>query len=133
IKTDPEVRNIFTRMASSIGSSNAEGIRGTVKTHWNDNLALKKAEFVGTQDSAKRKQVAAAFQDMLKKRAAQDSILVSLRRSILALADLHHALATGQTHSAQECLSAISQELDHTLDLATRIGSKPGETANQSK
>jgi glucose-1-phosphate thymidylyltransferase len=61
------------------------------------------------------------FQGMLLKRAAQDSALVSLRRSLLALAELHHALALGQSWNAQKALQTVSEEAKRTAELRARF------------
>src|SRR5260221_1554003 len=116
-ETDAEAGRIFRTMADSVGPSQTKGIRGTVMSHWSQRLAEKKVAFGTAPDQAAKRQIAADFRDLLKRRDAQDLVLVSLRRSLLALADLHHALAQGQPWTAQSAAAAIDDEIKRTRDL----------------
>jgi hypothetical protein len=124
IGADPHIREVLLGMAGSIGGSTAEGVRGTVKTHWNMLLAEKKLDFLEAQDLAKRREVAAAFQSLLLKRAAEDSALLSLHDSLISLADLHHALATGEAWSARKTLDVLSDEMTRTTELKASFQQK---------
>jgi hypothetical protein len=114
---DPYVRKVFLEMAASIGDSSAEGVRGTVKTHWNTLLAQKKAEFLEAKNASERREIAASFQTMLKRRTAQDSILASLHQSLTTLADLHHALAKADAVSVHRFLDTLVGEMNRTTQL----------------
>jgi len=122
---DTNVVHIFRTMADSIGSSTAHGIRGTVHAHWNQLLDAQTTAFLGATDSNAKRQIASAFRDLLQRRDAQDLVLASLRRSLLELANLHHALAQGETWTAQAALSAIAGEIQRTRDLNDRFSNKP--------
>jgi hypothetical protein len=124
---DPHVRSLLLEMAASIGGSTAEGVRGTVKTHWNTLLAQQKQEFLEATSTSDKKTVAAAFLETLEKRAAQDMALISLRRALLALADLHHALVRGEAWTARKSMEALSQEMTRTEQISIRMreGTKP--------
>ncbi len=126
-QTDPEVANILRGMADAVGSSSAHGIRGTVHAHWNQQLADRKGAFLSAADLAAKRQVAADFRELLRRRSTQDLVLVSLRRSLLQLADVHHALAQGQNATAQSAAAAIDNELQETRDLNKRFQEQLGK------
>jgi len=119
--TDAEIGRILATMAGSVGNSRTNGIRGTVTSHWTQLLGEKKVAFRSQPDQAGRRQVAADFRKFLKRRSAQDLVLLSLRRSLLQLADLHHALARGERWSVQSAADAIADEIKRTRDLNGRF------------
>jgi hypothetical protein len=53
-------------------------------------------------------------------------VLLSLRRSLLHLADLHHALAQGDSLTARSAAAAIGNEVQHTRALYSRFTTTPG-------
>jgi len=122
--TDAEIARIFRTMADSVGASRTNGIRGTVTSHWTQRLAEKTGAFLSAPDQAAKRQIAADYRDVLQRRSAQDLVLLSLRRSLLQLADLHHALAQGERWTAQSAGAAIADEISRTRELAERFKEK---------
>jgi len=110
--TDAEIGRILRTMAGSVGTSRTNGIRGTVMSHWTQFLGEKKVAFRTQSDQSGKRQVAADFRKLMERRSAQDLVLLSLRRSLLELADLHHALAQGERLSAQSAAGAIADEIN---------------------
>jgi hypothetical protein len=123
VKADPEISRIFRNMADSIGATTTNGIRSTVHAHWDQRLADDKEAFLSADLDTKRK-IASDFRDLLQRRSTQDLALASLRRSLLQLADLHHAVAQGEAWTAQSAVSAIQSELQYTRDLNARFSEK---------
>lgn len=121
---DAEVGRILRSMADSIGTSQTNGVRGTVTSHWMQQLADQKGFFLSAGDVVAKRQVASDFLNLLERRAAQDLILLSLRRSLLQLANLHHALAVGEAWNAQSAAAAIAAEIQQTRDLNSRFKDK---------
>jgi hypothetical protein len=121
---DPDVARIFRSMADSVGTSQTNGIRGTVHAHWDEQLAAQKVAFLSASDPAAKRQLASDFRDLLQRRSAQDLVLLSLRSSLLQLADLHHALAQGETWTAQSAAAAIAAEIQETRDIDNRLKDK---------
>ncbi len=124
MQADPEVRRILQAMAEAVGASTAHGIRGTVQAHWDQQLAERKVAFLNAPDFAAKRLIASEFRDMLRRRSAQNLVLVSLRRSLLQLADVHHALSQGQNVTADLAATAIDTELQETRDLNNRFQEK---------
>ncbi len=120
-KTDAEVGRICRSLADSLGATQTNALRGTVNAHWTQRLAEQKAAFLTATNTADKRAVAAAFRKLLQNQTAQDLVLLSLRRSLLQLADLHHALAQGDRLSAQSAANAIANEVQHTRDLYDRF------------
>jgi len=120
-KADPAIAHIFRSMADSVGAATTNGIRGTVHAHWDQRLADDKAAFLSAPDLDTKRKIASEFRDLLQRRSNQDLALVSLRRSLLQLADLHHALAQGENWTAQSAVSAIQTEIQYTRDLNARF------------
>jgi len=123
-ETDGELGRILRGMADSLGASQTNGVRGTVTAHWAQRMAEKKVAFLGASDHAAKRQIASDFRDMLGRRAAQDLVLISLRRSMLHLASLHHALAQGESWTARSATAAIADEIQRTRNLSSRINDK---------
>ncbi|HXT40418.1 MAG TPA: hypothetical protein VN887_10380 [Candidatus Angelobacter sp.] len=124
VATDAEIGRIFRTMADSVGTSRTNEIRGTVTAHWTQFLAEKKVAFRNQPDLAGKRQIAADFLQLLERRVAQDLVLLSLRRSLLQLAELHHALAQGERWTAQSAAAAIADEIKRTRDLNDRFKDK---------
>jgi hypothetical protein len=57
------------------------------------------------------------FIDLLKKRDAQDELLAALRRSYLALAEAHTALAKGRATDLGSAIDIVAAELKRARDL----------------
>jgi hypothetical protein len=122
---DPEVGRILRGMADTVGASATNGIRGTVTSHWTQLLTRPKLQFLEqTNNIPARRQIATEFRDLLQRRTAQDLTLLSLRRSLLQLAELHHALAQGQSWTAQSAAAAIMAEIQQTRELNARFREK---------
>ena len=125
-KADADVGRICRSLADSIGATRTNGLRGTVNAQWVQRLANQKAEFLAKTDVTGKRAVAAAFRKALQDQAAQDLVLLSLRRSLLHLADLHHALALGDALTARSAAVAIGNEVQHTRALYSRLAATPG-------
>jgi len=120
--TDPTVREIFVRMADAIDASGQrQGIRGTVLAHWQQRKSELVASFVSTQDQAERRGLVVKYAALLTQQRTQDMVLVSLRRSFLALADAHHALANGRNVGVTEAISIVEQEVKDTKELFNKF------------
>jgi len=119
-QADPAVRQIFTNMAAAIGDSQNKALRGTVHAHWEQNKAKLKVAFLGTSPEDRRS-LAAQYATMLAGEITQDLALASLQHSFFALADAHHALATGRNASLAVAINTVEQEIQHTYDLSTRF------------
>jgi len=121
VQADPTVRQIFTNMAAAIGDSQNKALRGTVHAHWEQNKAKLKVAFLGTDKPKERRSLAAQYATMLAGEVTQDLALASLQHSFFALADAHHALATGRNASLAAAINTVEQEIQHTYDLSTRF------------
>ena len=119
-KADPTVQRIFTKMASAIGRTENEGIRGTVYSHWELIKGAKKVDFL-EGDASRRRTIAAQFSDAKSKQEAQDLVLASLEKSLLALADAHHALAQKSKFEVNASVAIVKQEAKNTNDLYTQM------------
>jgi hypothetical protein len=120
-RSDPTIRQILTTMAEAIGAARDSGLRGTVHAHWEQNKGKLKVAFVSTTKPEERHCLAAQYASLLASEVAQDQALASLQRSLLALADAHHALASGQNAGLATAIAAVEQEVQHTCDLANRF------------
>jgi hypothetical protein len=116
-ETDPHIRQAFVQMADAIGAGTDKNIRGTVRAHWVQLKAEKQAAFLSTSDAVQKRKVAVEFSELIQQQRTQDMTLASLRRSLLALADAHHALAEGQDLSVSAALAQIKAEIDDTKAL----------------
>jgi len=121
---DPHIGHICQTLADSIGTGPTNGLRGTVFQHWNDLLAEKKNDFLTAPDAAAKRKIAADFAALLQRRAAQDQVLISLQHSLLKLAELHHALANGQSWTIKNATAAIAAEAQRGSDLYNRFNAK---------
>jgi hypothetical protein len=124
VEVDPQMTRIFTGLAEAVGNTDKDGLRRTVLAHWDLRLAEKQAQFLNTSNLDVRKRITREFADLLDKRDAQDLALASLRRSFLALADAHHAVALGHYVSLCSAVAAVSDELKNTKELHDRFTAK---------
>jgi aminoglycoside phosphotransferase family enzyme len=123
--TDTEVGRICRSLGNSIGATRTNGLRGTVTAHWTQRLAEQKAEFLSKTNYTDKRALAATFRKLLQRQTSQDLVLLSLRRSLLHLAELHHALAQGDPLTAQSASAAIANEVQHSRDLYGRYTANP--------
>jgi len=120
--TDPTVREIFVRMADAIDPSGQRGgLRGTMLAHRQQRKAELVTSFVNTQDQAERRRLVVNYAALLTLQRAQDMALGSLRRSFLALADAHHALANGRNVGVIAAIGVVDQEVKDTKELFNRF------------
>jgi hypothetical protein len=119
-KADPAVQKIFLKMASIIGANGKSGIRGTVYTHWQLIKGAESVDFLEADATAKRS-TAAQFADALSKQRAQDSVLASLHKSLLALAEAHHALALDSKLEVTAAVAVVEQEAKNTKDIYDKM------------
>lgn len=123
--TDTNITRICTLFANEIGADRVSSpcLRKTLyKAVWAPRLAALTAPFLSANPEEKVT-ICKKYADLLARRDAQDQILAGLRRSILLLADAHHALAQGKPASIQADLTVISNEIDHTRALFNRFSS----------
>jgi hypothetical protein len=121
LQTDPVIRQILTNMAGAIGATQNSGLRGTVHAHWEQNKANLKVAFLSSAKPEDRRKLAAQYSRFLASQINQDLALESLRHSLIALADAHHALADGRNASLASAISAVEQEVQRTYDLSNRF------------
>jgi hypothetical protein len=117
--TDTNIASICALFAREIGADRvtSPGLRRTVyEAVWTPRLSALTQPFLET-NSAGKLAISQEYADMLAKRDAQDQILASLRRSILALSAAHHKLAQGKPASIQSDLTIIAGEIQHTREL----------------
>lgn len=122
-EADPFVRQIFVTMGDVVGPSTQGGLRGTVFAHWEQEKAKRQAEFLNTQNPAERRSLAVEFARLMNQQQTQDLALASLRRSFLALADAHYALAQGHDVTAATAVSIVIDEIKDTKALYERFKS----------
>jgi hypothetical protein len=119
-RTDPPVQRICTQMADAIGRNGKEGIRGTVYSHWELIKGAKKVDFLSA-DSPGKRTIAGQFSEAKSKQEAQDLVLGSLEKSLLALADAHHALAQKSKFEVNASVAIVKQEAKNTKDLYSQM------------
>lgn len=130
IQSDPAVRQIFTTMADTIGDTPDTALRGTVHAHWEQSKAKLKVAFLSASRDGRRS-LAAQYASLLSSEVTQDLALASLQHSFLALADAHHALASGRSASLAAAIAAVEQEVQRTYDLFNRFQKiTPGPKVN---
>ena len=130
IQSDPAVRQIFTTMADTIGDTQNTALRGTVHAHWEQTKAKLKVAFLSASRDGRRS-LAAQYASLLSSEVTQDLALASLQHSFLALADAHHALASGRSASLAVAIAAVEQEVQRTYDLFSRFQKiTPGPQVN---
>jgi hypothetical protein len=154
---DTDIKNIFTTMADAIGTTAADGLRGTIGAHWvqresevgvqfavvakqcrdlKAGLTGKTASDQAAQDqlaklAASRQQLASSYADLLDQQDAEDLALAALRTSYLALADAHHALISGQPASLDAAIGSIMDQLKSAADLQKQITAQLSKTATK--
>jgi hypothetical protein len=125
-KTDPTVARIFHTMADSVDT-----IRGTVHANWTSKKKHKAAEFNPKAPEADRKKVALEYSDLKDKEAEQDSALASLQRSLLALADAHHALARDSQYDVVAAVAVVKDEAKDTKDIYDQMKKALDKTSSE--
>ncbi len=120
--TDTNIASICTLFANEIGSDRLTiGLRKTIyEAVWTPRLRSLTGPFLRA-DSAGKITICQQYADLLAKRDAQDQILASLRRSILALSAAHHKLAQGKPASIQADLTLVAGEIQHTRELYSQF------------
>ncbi|HZZ42427.1 MAG TPA: hypothetical protein VFE58_05785 [Tepidisphaeraceae bacterium] len=126
---DPAIRNTLTQMARAIGNSDqSPGVRSVVWANWETKLAegpIRAYADAQIGNHPEQKKVAAqSYVTMLDQRDAQLQILASLRQSLLLLADVHTAAASGSTANVASLISAISKRVDETQSLLISLKTK---------
>ena len=116
--THPEIQRIFTLMAEAIGDSHGTpSIRATDYAIWQVKARDLKPDFLNASSPEAKRQIVVRYSDILKLRDQQDQSLSALRRSLLALADAHHALAQGNDPSLKASVAIVVAEAKRTRDL----------------
>ncbi len=116
-RTDPDVRALLTAMANAVGSTEAEGLRGTVASNWTAALSSYQRTYAvaATEKSeARQRQIVTDYLAGLDKRDAQLAALASLRSSLLSLADAHAAAAAGSHRPFEEVLRDVNDRVART-------------------
>ena len=116
--TDDQIRTVLNLLAAEIGADHVNPcLRTTIYRSWSTKAEALTSSFLRGENLAAKTAVAQQYADMLAQRTAQDQSLLGLRRSLLALADAHHALAQGNETSIQTALTIVLGELQRTRDL----------------
>jgi hypothetical protein len=118
--TDPSIQQITNSMAQAIGGSDAEGLRGTVRSNWTASLNPMRADYADAankHDLAKQHSLIREYFAALDRRNAQLKTLADLRQSITALGAAHAAAAAGNPQSAKSLLEAVAARADETRRL----------------
>ena len=121
--TDPAMAQIFSGLADALGATSKEGLRQLVAAHAHQNQGEKQAAFLGASPTERRR-LTVAFAEILATEETQDAALASLRRSLLALSEAHHALALGQPASVRALVEIVATELKHVRELQSGLKSK---------
>jgi hypothetical protein len=129
VSANPEIGSALRVMADSLGETQLTGLRGTVRAHWLGRLGRKKLEFRRETDAEGKHRVAVDFVELMQRRDAQDAVLASLRRSLLGLADLHNALAQGQSLSAHQLAQSIEEEVKAARQTYARFQEQLGNSS----
>jgi hypothetical protein len=109
--TDPQIANILNLLAAEVGSDHTgAGLRTTVYRSWDVNKDALTGDFLRAKDPAAKTAVAQKYANLLAEREAEDTALLGLQRSLLALRDAHHALAEGDPALVASSLAIISHE-----------------------
>jgi|CZKI01.1.fsa_nt_gi hypothetical protein len=117
-QADPEIRKVLTALADAIGKDNTTpGLRSTVRANWEQRIGALKADYLRAGSPDSRRPIVKDFIDLLKKRDAQDELLAALRRSYLALAEAHTALAKGRATDLGSAIDIVAAELKRARDL----------------
>lgn len=116
-RTDPDVRRLLVAMADAVGSSDAEGLRGTVASNWTAALtAYQRTYAVAATEKAdtRQRQIVADYLASVDRRDTQLSSLAGLRSSLLGLADAHTAAAAGSRRPFDEVLKDVNDRVART-------------------
>jgi hypothetical protein len=129
-RTDPEIQKLLGAMAGAIGTTDAEGLRGTVATNWNasfTNVQRSYAAAATERNEARQRQLVAEFLAAVDRRDAQLRSLAALRSSLLNLAAAHAAAAQGSPASMASLLASIEERLDETKRLYDAFEKEDGK------
>jgi hypothetical protein len=111
ITADPTIQDIIKTMADDIGSTNKEGLRKTVEINYH-NTMMSSLEISFPAASAQEKLIMAKqYSTALEQQNTADLQLVSLRASIIALGNAHHAIVTKSPVDFTSALATINQQL----------------------
>ena len=122
--TDLPMMAVFHGLADGIGATRKEGLRRFVAAHWAERRGVKQVAFLEAKTDLGRRRITQEFSELLDKEETQDHVLDSLRRSLLALASAHHAIAQGHTMGLRDAIDTISIELKHARDLRDQLKAK---------
>jgi hypothetical protein len=123
-EVDPAIQDIFAAMADAVGSSNAEGLRLTVRSSWTTELARIQVAFARAADSAAKRRAAEAYLKMLGDRDAHDQLLNALRISFLSLGSAHAAMARGDRLNASGFIAIVRDEYNGLKEEIDRLREK---------
>ncbi len=129
VAADPAIQKITQCMAQAIGTSNLTGLRGTVWANYESFVLAPLQKSFSSASSADKLNLAKQFSAALDQRAAADLQLSSLRSSILALGNAHHAMVTKSSIDFSSALTTINQQ----LTLAQKTYSEVKEGASTGK
>lgn len=128
---DPSISKMLRDMATAIyDPSTNSGIRSTVLTNWRTKLTAsgegtpqgrwEAATEGGSTDDAKR-QVIQAYIAMLDARDKQIAALDQLRASLMALAELHHAVAEADPLDTAGSLAYVIENVRDARELSRSL------------
>ena len=122
VATDASIRKVFTTLADALGADRTvPGLRATLWENWEQELGERKVEFMHAGTSEQRRPIVREFLDQRTERDAQDELLAGLRKSYLALADAHTALAQAQPVKLSTAIAVVTAELKHARDLKAQF------------
>lgn len=119
-KTDPSIQTLLGEMASAIGDSDAQGLRGTVLTNWNTSFNGVRSAYGSAAekgDEAAQRRLVAEYLAGLDRRDAQLRSLANLRASLVNLGAAHAAAAKGAPATVDGLLAQVERRLDETKRL----------------
>lgn len=119
-QTDPHVQELLHLMADALGTSDRDGLRGTVYSNFTTSFGGVQRAYAAAaaeRNEARQRALIAEFLAALDRRDAQLRSLSSLRSSLLALASAHAAAAAGSPASAETLLASIETRLEETKRL----------------
>jgi hypothetical protein len=120
LETDPSIANIFHILAKEIGETKDQlGMRSAIKeVYFSANLSDLNVRFLSTSSPTDKTALAEDYAKLLQNRSLEDDLLLNLRRSLLALADAHNALAHGSSAGVQSSLQIVEDGIrrnDNTI------------------
>jgi len=130
--TDPYVQQLLSGMAEALGTSDREGLRGTVFTNWNTSFnKIRAAYAIAARDKqeATQRQLIKDYLSGLDKRDAHLRSLANLRSSLVNLAAAHAAAAKG----APVTVGALLAQVERRLDETKRLYDEAAKNANDAK